>query len=52
MTDAMCTEHVWLIAGSASNKSTFDQISENFVKIFIKVLNFGKVLNSYIKQTV
>ena len=52
MIDAMCTEHNWLIAGSASNTSTFDQISENFVEIYIKILNYGKVLNYYIKQIV
>ena len=32
MTDAMRAEEDWLIAKSASNKSTFDQTSENFVE--------------------
>ena len=32
MTDAMRTEQDWLIAKSASNKSTFDQTSENLLK--------------------
>ena len=35
ITDTMCTKHNWLTVGTASNKYAFDQISENFVEIFI-----------------
>ena len=41
----MRIEHVWITEGSASNKSAFDQISENFVEISTTILNFGKLLN-------
>ena len=40
----MRAEHDWLTAGSASNKFVLDQTSENFVEIYVKILNFGKVL--------
>ena len=44
----MCAEHDWLTAVTASNKFAFDKISENFVEIYIKILNFGKLLKNYI----
>ena len=50
ITDAMCAEHDWLTAVTASNKFAFDKISENFVEIFIKILNFGKLLKNYIAK--
>ena len=48
LTDTMCAEHDWLTAGAASYKFAFDKISENFVKIYIQILNFGKILKNYI----
>ena len=44
----MYAEYDWLPAGTASYKIAFDKISENFVKIYIKILNFGKLLKNYI----
>ena len=52
ITDVMCAEHGWLTAGTASYKFTFDKISENFVEIYIKMLNFRKLLKNYITQTI
>ena len=46
ITDAMCAEHDWLTAGAASYKFAFDKISENFVEIYIKILDFGKLVNN------
>ena len=48
----MCAEHDWLIAGAASYKFAFDKISENFVEIYIKILNFGRLLKNYSTETV
>ena len=50
ITDAMCAEHDWLSAVTASYKFAFDKISENFVEIYIKILNFGKLLKNYIAK--
>ena len=50
ITDAMCAEHDWLTAVTASYKFAFDKISENFVEIYIKILNFGKLLKNYIAK--
>ena len=48
ITDAMCAEHDWFTAGTVSYKFAFDKISENFVEIYMKILNFGKLLKNYI----
>ena len=48
ITDATCAEHDWLTAGTTSYKFASNKISENFVKIFIKILNFGKLLKNYV----
>ena len=48
ITDAMCAEHDWLSAVTASYKFTFDKISENFVEIYIK--NIGKLLKNSIAK--
>ena len=48
ITDAMCAEHGWLIAGTAFYKFVFDKMFENFVEIYIKILNFEKLLKNYI----
>ena len=44
----MCGEHDCFTVGTASYKFAFDKISENFVEIYIKILNFGKLLKNYI----
>ena len=46
----MCAEHDWLTAVTASYKFAFDKISENLVEIYIKILNFGKLLKNYIAK--
>ena len=52
ITDAIRTEHNWLTVGTASKEfAIFDKTSENFVEIYIKILNFGKLLNNYITKT-
>ena len=43
ITDAMYAEHDWLTAGTASYKLASDKISDYFVEIYIKILNFGKI---------
>ena len=48
ITYAMCAILAWLTAGLASYKFAFDKISENFIEIYIKILNFGKLLKNYI----
>ena len=48
ITDVMCAEHDWLTVGTASHKFAFDKILENFVEIYIKILNFGKLLKNYV----
>ena len=50
ITDAMCAEHDWLTAVTASYKFAFDKISENFVEIYLKILNFEKLLKNYIAK--
>ena len=49
ITDAMCAEYDWPTAGTTSYKFAFDKILENFAKIYIKILNFRKLLKNYIK---
>ena len=48
ITDAMCAENYWCTAGTAFYKFAIDKISENFVEIHMKILNFGKLLKNYI----
>ena len=48
----MRTEHNQLTTWTASNKSAFDQTSKHFVEIYTKILNFGILLNNYIRQTI
>ena len=50
ITDAMCAEHdcIWLSAVTAFYKFALDKISENFVKIYMKILNLGRLLKIYI----
>ena len=52
ITDAMCAEHDWFTTGTVSYKFVCDKISENFVEIYMKILNFGKLLKNYIIWTV
>ena len=47
----MCAVHDWLTAGTAY-KFAFDKISEKFVEIFMKILNFGRLLKNYITEIV
>ena len=46
----MYAEHDWLTAVTAFNKFACNKISEDFVEIYIKILNFGKLLNNYIAK--
>ena len=46
----MCVEHDWLSAVTTSYKFACDKISENFVEIYLKILNFGKLLKNYIAK--
>ena len=44
----MRAERDGLTAGIASYKFAFNKMSENFVDIYINILNFGKFLKNYI----
>ena len=48
ITDTMCAENNWFTTGTASYIFAFDKISENFVEIYIKILNVGKLLKNSI----